>query len=53
MSVDPAVESELLPGAGHQPGVVQLLVQEGRGELVVFSGGLNTAMSRSLQINLI
>ena len=53
MSVHPAVESELLPGAGHQPGVVQLTVQERRGELVVFGGGLKAAKSRSEQIDLI
>ena len=53
MSLHSAVESELLPGAGHQPGVVEVLVQEGRGELMVFSGGLDAAKSRNLQINLI
>ena len=53
MPVHPAVESELLPRAGHHPGVVEVVVQEGRGELVVFGGGLDTAKSRNLQINLI
>lgn len=53
MPVHPAVESELLPRAGHHPGLVQLLVQERRGDLVVFSGGLDRAKSSNLQINLI
>ena len=53
MSVHPAVESELLPGAGHHPGLVELPVQEGGGDLVVFGGGLERAKSSNLQINLI
>ena len=53
MPVHPAVESELLPGAGHHPGLVELPVQEGGGDLVVFRGGLKRAKSSNLQINLI
>ena len=53
MSLHSAVESELLARAGHHPGVVQVGVQERRGELLVLSGGLETASSGNFQINLI
>ena len=50
MPVHPAVESEPLAGGDEDPRVVELLVQEGRGELGLGCQGLGSRASQEMGI---